>query len=210
MTKARKYTVQKNFSACYHIIDRCVQRVYLMGTDPLTGVSYDHRKDWFHQRLSHLTEIFTIELGGYSIMSNHYHLNVKTRPDLTGKLTNAEVAKRWYLLYPPKIKESITPTEEQISAHETDLLNYPKEIKKYRKRLGNLSWFMKSLKENIARKGNAETGCTGRFWHGRFKSKLSVTKEGTLMTQVYIDLNPIRAGIAETPETSEYTSSNWV
>ena len=148
----------------------------MLGTDPLTKVSYDHRKEWFYQRLTYLVGVFTIEVGGYSIMNNHYHLNIKTRPDLTEKLTDAEVAKRWYLLYPPKIKESITPPKEQVLAHEIDLLKYPGKITEYRERLGSLSWFMKSLNEYIARKGNLENDCTGRFWDGRYKSKLMSTK----------------------------------
>lgn len=65
----------------------------------------------------------------------------------------------------------------------------------------------KSLNEYIARKCNLENNATGRFWQGRYKSQLSTTQESNLMIQTYIDLNPIRAGIADTPENSEYTSA---
>ena len=207
MTKARKYTVQENFSAHYHIINRCVQRVFLMGLDPLTGISYEHRKEWFMERLIYLNGVFTVEVGGYTLMSNHYHINLKTRPDLTEKLTDSEIANRWFLLYPPKIKKCIVSEADQISAHVANLLQSPEKLKEYRKRLGSLSWFMKSINEYIARKGNAETNCTGKFWSGRFKSKLSTTASSTLAVQTYIDLNPIRAEIADTPENSEYTSA---
>jgi len=153
-----------------------------MGFDPLTNISYEHRKNWIQERLTALADIFTIEIGGYAIMSNHYHLNVKTRPDLTEKLSDREIAHRWFLLFPPKIKKGITSAKDQIAAHLFNLLERPEKIETYRERIGSLSWFMKSLNEFIARKGNLENNRTGRFWEGRYKSKLLTTMEATLIT----------------------------
>ena len=208
MTKARKYTVDKNLSAHYHVVNKCVQSVFLMGDDLERQISYGHRREWFHERLVFLANVFTLEIGGFAIMSNHYHLLLKTRPDKTESLKDADVAKRWFLLFPPKVKKSITSRADQILAHEIDLLNNPKKLVIYRERLGSLSWFMKSMNEHIARKGNEESGCKGRFWQGRFYSKLLTSAEAVLPCQTYIDLNPIRAGIATTPENSTYTSAH--
>ena len=65
---------------------------------------------------------------------------------------------------------------------------------------------MKVLSENIARRANKEDECTGHFWESRYKSQALLDEKAVLSAMAYVDLNPIRAAMATTPETSDHTS----
>ena len=65
---------------------------------------------------------------------------------------------------------------------------------------------MRCLNQPIARQANLEDKCTGKFWESRFTSQALKSEEALLSGMVYVDLNPVRSGMAETPETSSHTS----
>jgi hypothetical protein len=79
-------------------------------------------------------------------------------------------------------------------------------VARYRERLQDPGWFVKALKEPLARLANKEDDCKGRFWEARYMSIAILDEEALLATCTYIDLDPVAAGIAKSPEDAPHTS----
>jgi len=189
----------------YHCFSRCVRRAFLYGFDAFTRRDFSHRKAWLVERLRFLAGIFAIEVCAYAVMENHYHAILRTRPDIVAQWSDREVASRWLRLFPQYRDLSgspLPPEEKEISA----LADCPKRIAELRQRLSSLSWFMGRLNEFIARAANNEDKVKGRFWEARFKCQALLDEAAIAACMVYVDLNPIRAGLAGTPEESDFTS----
>ena len=205
MTMPRSKYVQEGKEGVYHCFSRCVRRAFLYGYDTLTHRDFSHRKTWLVNRLKQLAGIFAVEVCAYAIMGNHYHTILRTRPDIVAGWSDREVATRWLALCPQRNKSRVPvkPTvEEQIRA----LVLCPERIETLRKRLSSLSWFMGRLNEFIARAANKEDDVKGRFWESRFQCQALLDDAAIATGMVYVDLNPIRAGMAGTPEGSDFTS----
>ena len=189
----------------FHLVNRCVRRTYLCGLDDITGRDYSHRKQWIRDRLEVLAGIFAVDVLSFAVMSNHLHVVARTRPDIVKAWSDDEVALRWWNLFPQRRKKDKSP-EEPTEFELNQIRNDASGMKEKRKRLSNVSWFMKCLAEPIARLGNKEEKVTGHFWEWRFKAQPLLDQTAIAACMVYVDLNPIRAGIAKTPETSDFTS----
>ena len=203
---ARKDIVIEGEVGIYHCITRCVRRALLCGDDPLTGRDFSHRKGWIRDRLKLLLNSFAIELCSYAVLPNHVHLVVRTRPDLVATWSDEEVVRRWWRMFPGRRRRRDGSAPEPKQTEIDALLADTDTVEKKRGRLSNLSWLMRCLNEWVARRANKEDQCTGRFWEGRFKCQALVDDAAVLACSMYVDLNPVRAKLAETPEESEYTS----
>jgi REP element-mobilizing transposase RayT len=202
----RKFVVEESEVGVYHCINRCVRRAFLCGTDPLTGNCFDHRRQWIQGRLEMLAGCFAIDVLGFAVMSNHLHVVLRNRPDVVAEWSDDEVARRWWTLFPARREKDGSPAVPQ----ESDLgmvTNNPEKLAEVRKRLSNIGWLMRCLAEPIARRANKEDDCTGRFWEGRYKCQPLLDEAAVAACMAYVDLNPIRAGIASTPESSRFTSA---
>ncbi len=189
-----------------HCVQRCVRRAFLCGDDPISGQSFEHRREWIRQRLEFLASVFAIDCLTYTVMHNHIHLVLRSRPDVLATWSDEEVARRWLRLFPHRRNKDgspAEPTEPEIGM----IVNDPERLAQRRARLSDLSWWMRCTAENIARRSNAEDEVTGHFWEGRYKAVVLLDEASLLACSAYVDLNPIRAAIAETPETSPYTGA---
>ncbi len=194
----RYLTVPPDTPGIHHCVSRCVRRAFLCGEDPVTGRCFDHRKQWLEQRILALGQLFAVAVHAYAVMSNHIHLVIELDPAQTSTWSDSEVARRWLR----RLVNDDPITDDQVEA----LAANGERIAVLRRRLGSLSWFMRELKEPLARRANREDGCTGRFWEGRFGTQDACDEAAVLAAMVYVDLNPIRAGMAKTPAQSLHTS----
>jgi len=204
MAQARKRIISVIDTPYYHCIGRCVRRAFLCGSDAFSGRNYEHRRKWVVDKLQQLTQVFAIDVCSYAVMSNHYHVILKLSPDRVQHWTDKEIVERWQILFNGNehtrafLSSNLLTTENQLFLKAI--------VPIYRDRLSSISWFMRCLNESIARRANAEDDCTGRFWEGRFKSQALLDDAALLSCMAYVDLNPIRANMADSPEHSDYTS----
>ncbi len=204
MPKPRKTLVSLDATPYYHCGSRCVRRAFLCGEDTATGRSFEHRRGWIEKRLLQLAETFSIDICAYAIMSNHYHVVLHINKAQIDGWSDLEVVNRWHHLFKGSyLSHEYALGQPLLKAQHRAL---KREIKEWRKRLMSISWFMRCLNEHIARAANQEDQCTGRFWEGRYTSQALVDEKALAACMVYVDLNPIRACMAETPEESTYTS----
>jgi REP element-mobilizing transposase RayT len=205
MTTARHLLVDPDTPGYYHCISRCVRRAWLCGVDPYDGKSYEHRRAWVEQRLLELAKIFAVGVYAYAVVSNHVHIVLRIDSMAAASWSDAEVALRWVRLFPATVNGEADAAECRLK--EQTLLGNPDRLSACCRRLGSLAWFMKALNEPIARRANREDACTGRFWEGRYKCQALLDEAALLSCMSCVDLNPIRAGMAENLEASIHTSA---
>ena len=204
MAIPRRCTVDPDRPGVYHTYSRCVRRAFLLQE------GHVDRRAWLEAQLHRVLEFFAFDLHAFAFLGNHFHLVVANDPQRARRWTPREVARRWLELFPARwirrkrgVAADAPPTDEEID----QLVNEPGRIEVLRRRLHNLSWLLKTLKEPIARRANREDGVTGHFWEGRFGSSALLDDAAIVAVCAYVDLNEVRAGCAQTPETSICSST---
>ena len=146
--------------AVVHVISRVVRRCFLLGDDPVTGKNFNHRKGWIEERLRRLAGAFGIDLLAFSCLSNHFHLILRSRPDVVAAWDDTEVARRWLLLCPIRKGDDAAPLEP--NEFELNSIRHdPDRLAKIRRRLSDISWWMRLLCQDIAQRANREGGEVG-------------------------------------------------
>lgn len=199
VARSKVFDIQR--SGVYHCTQTCVRQLFLCGDE------YAYRRAWIHKLLVLCSGSFAFDVLNYAILMNHLHLLLRNRPRIAQRWSTAEVVRRWRRLFPLKRDKEgrpIEPTEEEIS----EQLKDRKQVERWRKRLMDLSWFMKIVAERVAKRANREDGKRGHFWAGRFGCRKMEDQAAVLAAAIYIDLNAIRAGMCLTPEESLFTSAH--
>ena len=134
-------------------------------------------------------------------MSNHYHLVLKIDVDKAKSLTQKDIISRWCQITKVHVVANKYMNGDDLIDGEVMLLDAL--LAEWYERLSSISWFMRCLNEEIARKANRDDKCKGAFWEGRFKSQALLDEQALLACMMYVDLNPIRAGIADSVQSSK-------
>jgi len=203
MALPRGHYVKDGQVAVYHCTTRCVRRAFLCGFDSRSRRDFSHRRQWLEDRLRFLASLFAVDVCSFGIMDDHHHETLRTRPDIADSWSDDEVARRWITLFP---HGGGRKKDQAADLRIRTILSSPDRVATLRARLSSLSWFMRCLNEFIARAANKEDGVKGRFWESRFKCTVLLDQPSILTAMAYVDLNPVRARIAPTPESSDFTS----
>lgn len=191
MPKPRKSQIAVEATPYYHCVSRCVRRAFLCGHDKFTGRSFEHRKSFIESELLRLGQVFFIDVVAFAVMSNHFHV-VLFIDQSAAQIHQGNMVSTKFL------------NNEPLEPHERQQLDLFIDL--WRDRLSSISWYMRVLNEKVARMAIAEDQVTGRFWEGRFKCQALLDEQALLSCMAYVDLNPVRAAMATTPEQSNHTS----
>ncbi len=161
---ARREIVRQGEVGVYHCWSRCVRRAFLCGNDPMTGMNFDHRRDWICQFERRIAGLFGIEVAFHAELSNHIHLVLRSRPDVVANWSDEDVARRWLsitrLVRSQDGDHIREPTDEDVAMETAN----PARMVQLRDRLACVSNFMGALCEHIARRSNVQDRFGGRFF----------------------------------------------
>ncbi len=207
MARARRCDVfDPETIGVYHCFNRIVRRSFLCGFDPVTHRDYSHRREWLRQRLMYLAQHFAVDVLGYAILSNHYHLVLRNRPDKVQAMSDADVVRSWLRICPSSQRRPDGTADEPTPAEVRAERQRPGRVEELRERLSNPSWLIRQLAQYMGIRCNAEDGITGHFWESRFAMRRLLDDAALLACLAYVDLNPIRAGIVGSLEGYQQVS----
>jgi REP element-mobilizing transposase RayT len=163
--------------AVYHVMSRTALDGFPLG---------DVEKDRLVDLIRHFSSIYFAEILGFCVMGNHFHILVRMLP--AGQFDDADLERRFKLRYGPGAR--LTPPQAQA----------------LRRKWASLSEFMREIKQTFSRFYNKLHDRRGFFWGERFKSVIVEDGRTLVNCLAYIDLNPVRAGIAARPEDYRWCS----
>jgi REP element-mobilizing transposase RayT len=163
---------------------------HVMSRTALDGFPLDDiEKDFMLDLIKRYSTFYFVEILGFCLMGNHFHLLVKMLPEY--KFTDENIKKRYVGFY----GDDCEFTNGQIPS--------------LRSKLSSLSEFIREIKVGFARYYNKKYNRRGYFWGDRFKSVIVDKGETLINCLAYIDLNPLRAGIVSRPEDYRWNSLGY-
>jgi REP element-mobilizing transposase RayT len=211
MRRKRTEIANPLFSNTFHITQRCVRKDALLHDQLPSRGRFRSRRDAMLNCLSLLASAFAIDILRFSIMSNHIHLVLRNRPEIVQKWSDREVVERWFRVCPGYCRALADfrnkPGEPIVEKEIEKVLRDKNRVAELRLRLSSISYFMWALSNYSSKLFNLIDGQSGCFWQSRYKIKQLLDDLSLLVCGVYVDLNPIRAGAATSPEECLYTSA---
>ena len=161
MPKPRYAQISVGETPYVHVVSRTVRRSFLCGKDKYSGKNFNHRRQWVEDEMLRLARVFSLDICAYAVLSNHYHIVLHINLSEARQWSQDEVIERWHQLFKGSIQSQQYMAGEPLPMAHHDLLR--NQVKEWRSRLTDISWFMRILNEKIARQANKEDGCTGRL-----------------------------------------------
>ncbi|MFV0338906.1 MAG: transposase [Chthoniobacterales bacterium] len=178
----------------YHCISRVIEQRFIFG---------EEEKTYFYHLMRRLERFTGLEIVTYCLMSNHFHLLLRVpAPGRITPLSLPELEAELRILHCVPPGGTSLALQEIERARASGSSTWEKEIlARHEARRGDLSSFMKELKQRFSVWYNQRIGRRGPLWEDRFKSVLIEGMDEALMTvAAYIELNPVRAGLVEDPK----------
>lgn len=176
--------------AIYHCMSRTVNGADLFQTK---------EKEVMRKMIRQIADFSGVEILTYCLMNNHFHLLVRVPP--AGSVSDKELIRRYRVLYPKPTKYQTASIGLMARELENDSEEADAIRAKLLARMGDVSAFMKTLKQRFSTWFNKTHDRYGPLWSDRFKSVLVEGKGNVLQTMAaYIDLNSVRAGIVDDPK----------
>jgi hypothetical protein len=178
----------------WHVVSRCVRRQRLLEGEGC--------REWLSSALASWLEVLAVDCLGYALMGNHVHLILRTRPDVAAGWTAEEVRRRWSALGMVSDGRPAPPGKVRPGP----ALGRG-ELDGARKTLSHPGAMLRAVKEGYARRLNRRDQTAGHVWESRYQDVALLDAGGVLACQVYVDLNPFRAGLVEVPGESAFCSA---
>jgi putative transposase len=202
--------VLRHQNTVYHLISRC-SRSELLLSAPVV-------KEYMRQLLWWAADFCGVEVITFALMGNHFHIlaRVPEKVAADALVTDQELFRRVEKLNGPKkaaFLAALHPDTVRAVALEQDgrplapaadeaaVSLWQKVRESYVVRMHDVSQFMKLFKERCSAWFNKEFTTFGTLWAERFKSLIVQNRaEDIRAVALYIDLNPVRAGLVEDPK----------
>ncbi len=172
-------------AAWYHIMSRTVGGCFYLKRK---------EKEKLLRIIVKMSEVYMVEVMTFCIMGNHFHILVKVNCAEMYSFEEIRTKIRKYR-YRSNCKDKDVITEE--------------EFENYKRKLQDLSEYVKDIKQRFSVWYNRSNNRKGYFWGDRFKSVLIESGEALINCMAYIDLNPVRAGIVNDPESYRWSGVSY-
>ncbi|MCP4745437.1 MAG: hypothetical protein GY874_04735 [Desulfobacteraceae bacterium] len=179
MPRIRRLTNNEQ-ATVYHVMSRTALDGFPIGNS---------EKDFLLNLIKSFSSIYLVEIIGFCLMDNHFHLLVRMIPE--HNFSDEEIISRY---------ENFYGDARQLGSVQIPAL---------RRKLANLSEFIRDIKVNFTRYYNKRHQRRGYFWGDRFKSLIVENGQTLINCLAYIDLNPLRAGIVKRPEEYRWNSLGY-